>query len=1110
MAAALISMLLERLASTTYEYIGGGVKDVLNVKEDVDTFTRTLRVIQAVLEDAEQRQVMDQAVKIWLDELKDISYQMVDVLDEWNTDILKQQVEKQEREQNALVPPNKKVRFSDLFSFGKVSPVILGREIARKIKDLNDKLTKINKEREDYQFLSKELGIQQPQQPQRPQTASFVDISEIFGRENEKKVLITNLLSGAEGKGLLIIPIVGMGGMGKTTLTQIAYNDDHVKAHFEIRKWVCVSDPFDEIKIAKDISGDCATSSNQLDYVLQRMSESIQGKRFLLVLDDVWTENRQRWELLKVPLMQNGAKGSRILVTTRKLAVANMMRATPNMINLEGLSDAYCLAIFNHMAFSDGDVDESKAFGDISKKFVRKCKGLPLAAKTLGSLMQNKRRMREWNDILNSKIWDLEKVEQEVFQPLFLSYYDLEPTIKCCLLYCATFPKDYKFKRDDLIELWMAQDYVISKGNKEKGTTGDAVFDNLVARSFFQDFEKDFETGTITGCKMHDIVHDFVQFLTKNECLIIDHGEETTSESKVLGDKLRHLTLRYVPKGPLPLFISSYNCKNLRTLATFDSNITTIDPNLILQLKCLRTLNLSDNSIKELPEEIGELIHLRHIDLSYNRILEKLPDTICGLYNLSTLRLVTCSRLKKLPENMGNLINLKHIYVLGCDVLKSLPKGIGRLTSLQTLDVCLCGGDNDEAFQIGDLRKLNLEGSLTIRLVGDATDKSEVEKAQLWDQKLFHLAINFGSQGNMSSSVEILNALRPHPDLESLGIWYHNGTTWPNWMQSLHNLRFLDVVGGTQCELWPLGKLEYLETLTLWNLVGVKKVGVEFLGLEDQTSFRIRSPQILFPKLKQLKFLDMWNWEEWEGVEEWTKEDSEITIMPCLSELTIYFCRLLKALPDFLFKTPLQTLQIPHSSRLAERYQEGNGEWAKISATNPNIRINRPISLLDIELSATSLWSNIIFLFPAALVSFFVLLPNELLASLTPILDIIVNLPKNNVTHLNFILKGAPIAIPSFDRYSKGSQWFDLDLLKPPIEASLHVIANIIKRLNVLSLGSYQMYKTPIGVFHSFLKLKRKNHNAKDKCKITCLLNLPQFLSLLLTKWESSTFLIGT
>ncbi|KAH0988974.1 hypothetical protein GBA52_000457 [Prunus armeniaca] len=142
---------------------------------------------------------------------------------------------------------------------------------------------------------------------------------------------------------------------------------------------------------------------------------------------------------------------------------------------------------------------------------------------------------------------------------------------------------------------------------------------------------------------MHDIVHDFVQFLTKNECLIMDHTECATSESKLLGDKVRHLTLRYFLDGPLA--ISSNNCQKLRTLATFDSRITTIDSNLILQLKCLRTLNLSGNSMKELPEEIGELKHLRHIDLSYNIIWRNyqtlfvvcticLPCALCGALNL--------------------------------------------------------------------------------------------------------------------------------------------------------------------------------------------------------------------------------------------------------------------------------------------------------------------------------------------------------------------------------------------------------------------------------------------------------------------------------------------
>ncbi|KAB2628014.1 disease resistance protein RGA3 [Pyrus ussuriensis x Pyrus communis] len=223
-----------------------------------------------------------------------------------------------------------------------------------------------------------------------------------------------------------------------------------------------------------------------------------------------------------------------------------------------------------------------KAFEDISKKIIEKCKGFPLAAKALGSLMHNKRTRREWRDVLNKR-----------FQPLFLSYYDLAPTVNCCLLYCANFPKDYEFERNNLINLWMTQDYLNSKGNKDKGEVGQAFFDNLVARSFFQDLKKDSVSGKIISYKMHDITHDFVQSLTKNECLIIG-VEGVDNEIEVLGEKVCYLTLVLEHGEPLPPSNAYYNCKNLYS-------------NFILQLKCLRTLNLSESGLSEIPKEIAAL-----------------------------------------------------------------------------------------------------------------------------------------------------------------------------------------------------------------------------------------------------------------------------------------------------------------------------------------------------------------------------------------------------------------------------------------------------------------------------------------------------------------------
>ncbi|XP_048420520.1 putative disease resistance protein RGA3 [Pyrus x bretschneideri] len=947
MADTLVSTLLDKLASTTYQYVSDEVKIVLNVKKEVEEFAWNLKAIESMLEDAERRQLKEANVQNWLDNLKEISYQMVDVLDEWNTDILRQQVEKQEGEGATHIAPQRKVSFAIFarsFCLGQVGKVIIRREIALKIKDLNVRLAGIYKQRKMYNFQLAKKVIQ------KQQTSSFVDISEIYGREKEKDSLIRKLVSDTseEGRGLLIIPIVGMGGMGKTTLAQLAYNDAKVKAHFEKRVWVCVSEPFDEIKIAKAISDDTSSSLKELDHVLEYMSRSIKGVKFLLVLDDVWTEDRKKWDQLKLPLMQNGAKGSRILVTTRKLNVASMMRATSHMINLAELSEQNCLSIFNHMAFSDREIGESEVFGDISKEIVKKCKGLPLVAKTLGSMMRNKRTRSEWLDVLNSRIWDWEEVEQEVFQPLFLSYYDLAPRNRCCLLYCAIFPKDYELSRDVLINLWMAQDYLNSRENKDKGKIGHAIFDNLAGRSFFQDFEKDLYTGAIISCKMHDIVHDFVQFITKKECLITK-AEGANEKIELLGSKVHHLTLTSIADSQAVLSITSGNCKNLRTLITIHSRVDTVYGSFISKLKSLRTikLRLSYTSIEELPEEIGELVHLRHIDLSESENLKKLSDTICGLYNLYTLDLRGCTSLNKLPDNMRKLISLKHLYVGGCRSLEYLPKGIGRLTSLQTLDVCpLFSVDNDEAFQVGELGNLNqLRGSLQIRILGKVKDVSE---AQLRDNKqLFHLKLDFGKVVYEAGdcSVRIMNVFRPHDDLEYLDInWNYNdvyfGSTFPNWLMSLNKLRFLILSGNKGCQvLPPLGKLPFLEELYVGRMLGVKKVGGEFLGVgdDDQTSSSFKSSSsILFPKLKRLQFHRLASCKDWEGVKG-GNVDREITIMPCPSSLYIIQCFDLETLPGFLWKTPLQNLIISSCSQLAGRCKKG--QWPKIFEI-PNVEID--------------------------------------------------------------------------------------------------------------------------------------------------------------------------
>ncbi|KAI5337355.1 hypothetical protein L3X38_016626 [Prunus dulcis] len=275
-----------------------------------------------------------------------------------------------------------------------------------------------------------------------------------------------------------------------------------------------------------------------------------------------------------------------------------------------------------------------------------------------------------------------------------------------------------------------------------------------------------------------------------------------------------------------------------------NSKITSFGRELISQVKCLRTLNLSRNSLEKVPNEVGELAHLRYFDLSYNVGLMKLPDIVCNLINLQTLRLISCWALERLPEGMGKLVNLQHLHVMNCYNLK-LPKGIARLTSLRTLEYIRIHGDDDvdnnkEAlFELSDLRNMDqLRGSFLIEFKNDLKDARQAEKGHLVNKNcLVSLELSFFSDMWQSNPIheETLNALQPSPNLESLSIQRYNSTRLqPHWMTSLNKLRSLQL---EYCHfivefVSPLGRLESLEVLIIENWWSVKKVGVEFLGID--------------------------------------------------------------------------------------------------------------------------------------------------------------------------------------------------------------------------------------------------------------------------------------
>ncbi|GLT90101.1 hypothetical protein SLE2022_080530 [Rubroshorea leprosula] len=337
MADTLVSAVLEQLTTIILEEARQKVRLIKGAQEEIDKLRSNLESVRALLDDAEERGKRNQSIKLWLHRLKEASLDMEDVLDEWNTALLKW---KMNDAQNAVSVLQKKVcHFISCFCFRRVVKL---HGVAVQIKEINRRLDEIAKQKDRYSFVSRE--IRQPQiQPER-ETTSFVDGSAIHGRDEVKKRIISHLLCGSSEDSsdfhLQTISIVGMGGIGKTALAQILYNDDQIKTHFDKRVWACVSDLFDEARVARALItelehlGPTEVShlrSLPLQSLLKGICGSLGGKKFFLVLDDVWTEDGNSWDSVK-QTFKHGAPGSRILVTTRKDAVVEMMESSVSSV----------------------------------------------------------------------------------------------------------------------------------------------------------------------------------------------------------------------------------------------------------------------------------------------------------------------------------------------------------------------------------------------------------------------------------------------------------------------------------------------------------------------------------------------------------------------------------------------------------------------------------------------------------------------------------------------------------------------------------------------------------------------------------------------------------
>ncbi|KAL3641606.1 hypothetical protein CASFOL_012421 [Castilleja foliolosa] len=858
---ATIQVLLENLLTLSKEQIGL----VRNFKNDLKKLQKTFSMVNDVLHDAEKRQVTDSAVKRWLRELEALAFDADNVFDEINYQLLSKKVGPTK---NKTV----KKKVQSFFSCSNNNPIAYRLKMGRRIKDINEKLKSINQQANEFGLQTRIASTQAPVSGSdasgSTETDSFTVEPIFLGRENDVSRIVENLITASQSEEKLsVLPIVGMGGQGKTTLARTVFNHEQIKSRFgDNCVWVHVSRIFDVVVLFEKIltSMKKNVEHGNREALLKMLQEHLGSKKYLLLLDDVWNDNRMMWDSFVNSLSGiSSVTGNCIIVTTRKHEVASIVKTLP-VHELKGLSKDYCWSIIKAKALlREGDYPLE--FEEIGIKIAKKCQGLPLAAKVVGGLLLDKSK-DEWMSIEKNWLSDYGDDENPIPNILKLSFDNLSsPSLKKCFAYCSIFPRGYEIEKEQLVELWMAEGFLQTdhqgRSNINMETNGNKNFNLLLQNSLLQVAMTD-DYGNVTRCNMHDLVHDLAfSILHEN-----DKVTDGVCQSRYIGYKSNGDRLLSIPKGEE---------RYVRTLF-IDGRVSDIR---FEDFESLRTLTfVNGGNIDDLPTSIGKLKHLRYLDISRIEIRNLSTGE---LYHLQTLR-AESYYLKKLPDSLSCLISLRHLHINRNTLL---PHEIGKLTSLQALPYFRVGGE--KGCEISELENLkDLKGELEIDNLENVRDKTEamsanlIQKSGICELKLVWDDLKEGEEANDES---VLEGLRPHPNLKRLQICGFKGKRLSLW-EELNNLVEIKLEKCSECEELPmLGHLPNLKSLYLSHLTNVKYIRSSFYGNIDKYG------NVEFPALESLGLWYMPNLKEW---------NDDVVVYPRLKHLKIVRCMKLTRAPS--------------------------------------------------------------------------------------------------------------------------------------------------------------------------------------------------------------------
>ncbi|KAF0896431.1 hypothetical protein E2562_024300 [Oryza meyeriana var. granulata] len=774
-----VSPIISKLLSRCFSYLG------FDAKEKLEEFESKVLQLELILKEVEVYPLSDRLEELF-DKLKSAFYEAEDVLD----DIEHHRLERQ------IVYPHGRNWVNLLQSAIPMRSCLTGQDTAPhdvSKMELEKILNKIeNNINEALKILALLPSHSNHKERQTVAVNSRIEVTTavpppvVIGRDMDRDRIIDMLHDKVDygqrkiksGLCYSVIGIHGIPGSGKSTLAQLVCASERKNGHFKPIMWVHVSKNFSVDTILSEMleaaTGNPWPEFKNRDTLQQKLEEALTGKRFLLVLDDVWCEkNSGQLELQKiVSPLKVGDSGSKILATSRTadaLLALDAMRCIP----IADMDDAVFLQLFMHYALEGADIDERDRMilKEIGSDIAKKLRRSPLAASTVGRQLRMRLDADFWRDTSKR---DLLK---ETMGALSWSYQQLDEQVRRCFAYCSIFPRRYRLKRDELINLWVAEGFIGSTdAGEEMEDVGGKYLDELVSASFLQLVgQQRAVSGAVDYFTVHDLLHELAERVNRRDCFRIENGW-----TGVLPRNVRHLFVETYNKAMIAEQI--LEMESLRTLIIYRHK-QDIPIDKFMRLKKLRVLSMlsvtTSNGVFSFPASIGRLKHLRYLAFRTGRVKLVFPSTFTNLYHLQVLDIDGCKDLVFSSREDINLLNLRHV-ISSADLNF---RNIGGLTSLQTLSFFTA--KKEPGYELQQLKHLSkLRGRLEIHGLENVQSKEEALEANLASKEHLKQLVLVWDKDTCCPEIqaEVLEGLYPPAELEKLEIANYHGSRYPDWM----------------------------------------------------------------------------------------------------------------------------------------------------------------------------------------------------------------------------------------------------------------------------------------------------------------------------------------